>query len=126
MHPNNEIVLISNDTENVQWIIKALKRTDLSNELIWIKDTDRAFDYLVGQGLYIGKGISAYQKIFILDDAFPGAESVSGLIRSNEKLTDCPVISLSEAREVFSYASSQVFHDFISGLFGSFKSLALL
>ncbi|MEQ8472388.1 MAG: hypothetical protein RIC35_14440 [Marinoscillum sp.] len=100
MLKNHEIVLITSNAKDAQLFINALKRTEINNELIWIKDTDRAFDYLTSQGLYSGKTLTRCNKVFILDETFPEAESVRGLIRSNERLKDCQVLNLSEGREM--------------------------
>ncbi|MEQ9302826.1 MAG: hypothetical protein RJQ14_02845 [Marinoscillum sp.] len=99
MLKNLEIILISSSTADAQWIINTLKRSELNNELIWIKDTDRAFDYLSSQGLYSGKALTQCNKVFVLDNNFPEAESIKGLIKSNESLECCQILDLAEGRK---------------------------
>ena len=123
---NYEIVLISNNTEDAQWVLKALKRSDLNNELIWLKDTDRTFDYINSDGLYAGKKLTAYTKVFIVDDRFPEAEKIKGHIAANPQLKDCEQYSLAESKEAFIVQDVKSSRKIIEDLFGAFQIYSLL
>ena len=122
---NYEIVLISNNTEDAQWILKALKRSQLNNELIWLKDTDRTFDYINSNGLYSGKEINGYTKVFIIDCFFPQEEKIRQEITMNSKLEGCNVLTLAESKEEFFRSNETSAHGMISELFGKMHALSL-
>ena len=122
---NYEIVLISNNTEDAQWILKALKRSHLNNELIWLKDIDRTFDYLTSDGLYTGKEINSYTKVFIIDSNFPESDKVRNEIMGNCKLKDCKVLTLAESKEEFFKTNESSTHGMISELFGKMHAFSM-
>lgn len=122
---NYEIVLISDNTEDVQWVLKALKRSQLNNELIWLKDFDRTMDYLHGDGLYSGKGMSNYTKVFVVDSNFPHSSQVREEINRHCLLKTCKVLTLAEGKEEFFSRNDKASHQVISHLFGRLHALSM-
>lgn len=122
---NYEIVLISNNTEDVKWILKALKRSHLNNELIWLKDRDRTIDYIHSDGLYSGKELSSYTRVFIVDSKFPQSDEIRLEISHSEQLKDCKILTLAESKEEFFNSNDHTVHQMISDLFGKLQALSV-
>lgn len=96
---NVEIILISHDPIEAQWILHSLKVSGMENELFWLKDSQRTFDFLGSSGLYEGKIHSDSDKLFILDQEFPENNKVLKLIHENRELSQFPVLTLAESKE---------------------------
>lgn len=121
---NYEIVLVSKNTEDVKWVLNALKRSELNNELIWLKDDDRTFDYINCNGLYAGKTLSGYTKVFIIDSNFPGAASIKDQIASSDRFKGCEVLTLAESKEEFIRKNERNAFDLVNELFGKLQLLS--
>ena len=81
--------------------IRALKKNNLANKLLHVKDGLEALDFLFGAGKYIGRNIEHKPKVILLDLKMP---KVSGLevlqrIKADEQTKDIPVVVLTSSKE---------------------------
>jgi DNA-binding response OmpR family regulator len=96
------IVLIEDDTDDVELLQEALEKNSVSFEMTVLKDGSMAASYL--------EKVSALPHIIIMDFNLPrvhGREVIS-LIRANEKFANVPILilSTSSSREDIAFAYS--------------------
>lgn len=98
---HSEIVLVSSGQANVKWILDTLRIAGLENELIWIRDFQRARDYFGAKGLYSGQSLGECPKVYIIDETFLQKAEVIQMIESLKCSTDYRIMSLEDSREEF-------------------------
>ena len=48
-----EILLIEDNPNEAEFMIRALKKYNLVDKLVWLKDGEEALDYIFAQGKYV-------------------------------------------------------------------------
>lgn len=96
-----EILLVEDNASDAEMTIDALKKNDLANKLLHVKDGAAALDFLFAEGEYQGRIIENKLKVILLDLKMP---KVSGLevlhkIRSDERTRNIPVVVLTSSKE---------------------------
>ena len=96
-----EILLVEDNESDAEMTIRALKKNNLANKLLHVKDGLEALDFLFGAGKYIGRNIEHKPKVILLDLKMP---KVSGLevlqrIKADEQTKDIPVVVLTSSKE---------------------------
>ena len=96
-----EILLVEDNMNDAELTIRALKKNNISNHIIHLKDGSEALAFLFGTGEYEGRNINNKPKVILLDLKMP---KVSGLevlekIRVNELTKKIPVVVLSSSKE---------------------------
>ena len=51
-----EILLVEDNATDAELCIRALKKNNLANRLVWVKDGAEALDFLFAKGAYAGRG----------------------------------------------------------------------
>lgn len=95
-----EILLVEDNPNDAELCIRALKKQNLANKLLWVKDGEEALEALFAEGRYAGK-INGRPKVVLLDLRLP---KVSGLevlqkIRGDERTRMVPVVVLTSSKE---------------------------
>jgi two-component system, response regulator len=102
MKENNiEIVLVEDNLSDAELTIRALKKRNLANNLIHLKDGAEAIDFLFAQGRFIGRDIAQSPKIILLDLKMPKINGIEVLtrIKADERTMKIPVVVLTSSRE---------------------------
>lgn len=96
-----EIVLVEDNPQDAELTIRALKKYNLSNKLIHLKDGVEALDFLFARGQYQGRNNDHIPKIILLDLKMPKINGLEVLreIKSDEKLRVIPVAVLTSSSE---------------------------
>lgn len=96
-----EIVLVEDNPQDAELTIRALKKYNLSNKLIHLKDGVEALDFLFARGEYAGRNNDHIPKIILLDLKMPKVNGLEVLreIKSDEKLRVIPVAVLTSSSE---------------------------
>lgn len=90
-----EILLVEDNLEDADLTIRALKKFNLSNNLLHLQDGQEAIDFLFGQKL------TRAPKIILLDLRMPKVDGIEVLrrVKSDERRKTIPVIVLTSSQE---------------------------
>ena len=96
-----EILLVEDNPHDAELTIRALRKRNLANHLVHVKDGQEALDWLFGTGLYAGRNIHHTPKIIILDLKLPKVDGIEVLrtVRADERTRPIPVVMLTSSRE---------------------------
>ncbi|MDO8988645.1 MAG: response regulator [Sideroxyarcus sp.] len=96
-----EILLVEDNPTDAELCIRALKKSNLANELVWVKDGAEALDFLFGTGAYAGRDLAATPKVVLLDLRLPKVDGMEVLrrIKEDERSRAIPVVVLTSSKE---------------------------
>jgi two-component system response regulator len=100
---NNQksILLIEDNSSDVELTRRALERGRIANRLVVAQDGREALDYLMGEGAYAGRDTSDLPAVALLDLKLPKVPGLEVLrrIRSDQRSRRLPVVILTSSRE---------------------------
>jgi CheY-like chemotaxis protein len=105
-----EILLVEDSPMDAELAIRALKKRNLANHLVWVKDGAEALAFLFGPDGDPGQGVCRYPKVILLDLKLPKVDGHEVLrrIKLDPQAKSIPVIILTSSNEeqdiVHSYA----------------------
>jgi CheY-like chemotaxis protein len=125
-----EILLVEDNPTDAELTTRALKRKNLVNKLLWVKNGAEALDFLFATGDYSGRNPDDVPKLILLDLRMPKVDGMQVLhrIKEDENTKKIPVVILTSSREdrdivesyelgVNSYVSKPVeFEEFIDAV----------
>jgi two-component system, response regulator len=96
-----DILLVEDNPYDAEMTIRALRKKNLTNSLIHLKNGAEAIDFLFGTGDYEGRKISKNPKVILLDLKMPKLDGIQVLsaIRKDERTRETPVVVLTSSRE---------------------------
>jgi two-component system response regulator len=96
-----DILLVEDNPYDAEMTIRTLKKKNLTNSLIHLKDGAEALDFLFTKGDYEGRKISQNPKVILLDLKMPKLNGIQVLstIRQDERTREIPVVVLTSSRE---------------------------
>jgi len=102
------ILLIEDNSSDVDLTKRALERGRIANELVVARDGKEALDYLLGEGAYAGRDISDLPAVTLLDLKLPKVPGLEVLrrIRADARIRRLPVVILTSSKEEQDLASS--------------------
>lgn len=100
MH-NKHILLVEDNPDDVVLTQRALRKSNILNELIVAKDGVEALDYLLGTGKFEGRDTSILPQVILLDLKMPRMDGLELLqhIRKDERTRLLPVVVLTTSNE---------------------------
>jgi two-component system, response regulator len=101
------ILLIEDNSSDVDLTIRAFEKSHIGNQVVIARDGKEALDYLWGQGAFTGRDVSDVPAVTLLDLKLP---KVSGLevlrrIRADARTRRLPVVILTSSEEEQDLAS---------------------
>ncbi len=99
---NKKIILLVEDNPDDELLaIRALKKNNISNEVVVARDGVEALDYLFGTGAHAGRDMSVMPQIILLDLKLPKIDGLEVLrrLRNDERTKLLPVVVLTSSRE---------------------------
>jgi two-component system response regulator len=95
------ILLVEDNPADAELCIRALRKHNFANELVWVKDGAEALDFLFMTGAYAGHGGGAALKVILLDLRLPKIDGLEVLrrIRADERTSKLPVVVLTSSQE---------------------------
>jgi len=95
------ILLVEDNPDDELLAIRALKKNNISNEVVVARDGVEALDYLFGTGAHAGRDMSVMPQIILLDLKLPKIDGLEVLrrLRSDERTKLLPVVVLTSSRE---------------------------
>lgn len=96
-----EILLVEDSTSDAELTIRALKKKNLANKLIHLKNGAEALDFIFGRGQYSERSVLKVPKVILLDLKMPKVNGLEVLaqIRADENTRTIPVVVLTSSKE---------------------------
>jgi two-component system response regulator len=96
-----DILLAEDNTYDAELTIRALKKVNLANHLLHVKDGAEALDFIFGRGEFTGRKIENRPKVILLDIKMPKVDGIEVLrqIKSNEITRTIPVVIMTSSKE---------------------------
>ncbi|MGH8713800.1 MAG: response regulator [Casimicrobiaceae bacterium] len=102
MHEFEQVeILLAEDSEaDAEMTMRALRRNNLANRLVWVKDGAEALDFIFRRGAYASRPEGA-PKLVLLDLKMPKVDGIEVLrqVKSNEATKTIPVVMLTSSAE---------------------------
>jgi two-component system response regulator len=101
MNQEIQILLVEDNLSDAEMTIDALKKNNLANQLLHVKDGAAALDFIFAEGEYTDRYIEQKPRVILLDLKMP---KVSGLdvlrkIRADGRTKNIPIVVLTSSEE---------------------------
>ncbi len=96
-----EILLVEDNPTDAELAIRALKKANLANNLVWVKDGAEALEFLFATGAYSGRNVACPPKVVLLDLRLPKVDGMEVLrrVKDDERTRAIPVVVLTSSKE---------------------------
>jgi two-component system response regulator len=96
-----EVLLVEDNPHDAEMTIRALRRVNLANRLIHVKDGAEALDFIFAKGAFTGREVEDKPKVILLDIKMPKVDGIEVLrqIKSNENTKTIPVVIMTSSKE---------------------------
>jgi two-component system, response regulator len=96
-----EILLVEDNMNDAELTIRALKKINLANKLIHLKDGAEALDFLFAVGNYSERSVSQMPRVILLDIKMPKVDGIEVLrqIKAVEITKNIPVVIMTSSKE---------------------------
>lgn len=96
-----EILLIEDNLDDAALAIRSLKKQNLANKLVHLKDGAEALDFIYGTGSYVNRGMSNSPRVILLDLKMPKVNGMEVLekLKSDSRTKSIPVVVLTSSGE---------------------------
>jgi len=94
-----EILLVEDNSSDAEMTIRALKKNNIANHVVHLKDGAEAIDFIFGTPTE--KGLTIFPKLILLDLKMPKVDGIELLrkIKSDERTKVIPVVVLTSSKE---------------------------
>ena len=102
MNRNGEtILLVEDNPDDVELLLRALRKNNIANSIVITRDGAEALDYLFATGKYTDRNANETPRIILLDLKLPKLNGLQVLerIRADERTVLTPVIILTSSKE---------------------------
>ncbi|MBT3259068.1 MAG: response regulator [Deltaproteobacteria bacterium] len=95
------ILLVEDNPDDEILTVRALKKNNILNDIIVVRDGAEALDYLFGAGSYADRDMTVMPQLILLDLKLPKIDGLEVLrrVRGNEKTRLLPVVVLTSSSE---------------------------
>lgn len=96
-----EILIVDDSQNDVELMIRALKKINLANKLVHLKDGVEATDFIFCKAKYATRNFNNQPKVILLDLKMPRMNGLEVLekIKTNEHTKSIPVVILTSSKE---------------------------
>jgi two-component system response regulator len=98
---NNIILLVEDNPDDEKLTLRALTRSNISNEIVVAHHGIEALDYLFGTGAYADRDLNIMPQVVLLDLKLPKLDGLEVLrrLRADERTRLLPVVILTSSDE---------------------------
>ncbi len=95
------ILLVEDNPKDEALTLRALKKHNITNEVVVVHDGAEALDYLFGSGAYAGRDPADLPAVVLLDLKLPTIDGIEVLrrVRANDKTRLLPIVILTSSQE---------------------------
>jgi len=95
------VLLVEDNASDAEMTIRALKKNNLANKLLHLKDGAEALDFIFAEGEYSGRQVENIPKVILLDLKMPKVNGIEVLrrIKTDERTKKIPVVVLTSSKE---------------------------
>lgn len=95
------ILLVEDNKDDEDLTLRALRKGNISNEIVVVRDGAEAIEYLFAEGAYAGRDINQRPQVVLLDLKLPKVNGLEVLkkIRDTDSMKSLPVVILTSSRE---------------------------
>ena len=96
-----EILLVEDNPTDAELTMRALKRKNLANLLVWVKDGEEALDFIYAKGQFKNRDPEDLPKLILLDLRMPKVDGLEVLkkIKADKHTSTIPVVVLTSSQE---------------------------
>ncbi|HWB23903.1 MAG TPA: response regulator [Chitinophagaceae bacterium] len=100
-NPEVEILLVEDNMNDAELTIRELKKVNLANKLIHLRDGAEALDFLFARGEFAGRSPVIVPKVILLDIKMPRVDGIEVLrqIKNSETTKHIPVVMMTSSKE---------------------------
>jgi two-component system, response regulator len=96
-----EILLVEDSLSDAELTIRALKKKNMANRLVHVKDGAEALEFIFGNGQFEGSHLENRPKVVLLDLKLPKVDGFEVLrrLKSDDRTKAIPVVVLTSSTE---------------------------
>lgn len=96
-----EILLAEDSPKDAEMTQRALRKHNLGNRLVWVRDGAEALDFLYCRGAYADRDLARPPKLVLLDLKMPRVDGIEVLrhIKADERTRVIPVVVMTSSNE---------------------------
>ena len=96
-----DILLVEDNETDAELCLRALKKHNLANDVVWVKDGAEALDFVFRTGPYAGIPNGVKPRVILLDLRLPKVDGIEVLrrLKSDEKTRQIPIAVLTSSKE---------------------------
>jgi two-component system response regulator len=96
-----EILLVEDNMSDAELITRALRKVNLSNNLVHVKDGAEALDFIFAKGEFAEREAKKMPKVILLDIKMPRVDGIEVLrqVKGNEDTKQIPIVIMTSSKE---------------------------
>ncbi|MCK4561021.1 MAG: response regulator [Calditrichia bacterium] len=96
-----EIVIVEDNPNDAELMVRSLRENRLANSLIVLEDGEQALDFIFCRGQYTGRDPSGSPKVIFLDLKLPKVDGLEVLkqVKTDDRTRKIPVIIVTSSKE---------------------------
>ncbi len=96
-----EVLLVEDTPEDAELTMRTLRKHNLANNLMWVKDGVEALDFLFGTGAYSARSTGNVPRVILLDLHLPRLNGLEVLrrLKADPRTKAIPVVVLTSSTE---------------------------
>jgi two-component system response regulator len=96
-----EVLLVEDNLHDAEMTIRSLKKVNLANNLVHVKDGEEALNFIFAQGKFADRDIVNGPKVILLDIKMPKVDGIEVLrrLKANEVTRCIPVVIMTSSKE---------------------------
>ena len=101
MNQEVEILLAEDNESDAELTIRALRKNNLANKLVHLRDGADALDFICAEGSYAHRDVQNTPRVILLDLKMPKVNGIEVLqrIKSDSRTQKIPVVMLTSSKE---------------------------